>query len=235
MFVSQLPPMPARQAPRLLAALPFVVRRRVALRIAVCLGAVLLAACGAKKEAEADKPRPKRPMAEPKVEGEGTAVDGWIVLGENPKWKPIKPLFEAYAKREVTGLHNPVRSNLVWFVEKPVPTTTKVDDEPVDHPKEKLEITAFTKFKLSQLVLFMLVSGVPQPKAVLLDQEGNQLVVVHGDHLGSEGGVVKAITQYELQVSVPGEPDVVKSLKPPLNPVEEIDAETQGAGKKPGL
>ncbi len=196
-----------------------------------------LAACGGsapeKKPAADERPKPKAPAPEP-AEG-GASIDGWIVLGENPKWKPIKPLFETYAKREVTGLHNPMRSNLTAFVEKPVPTATRAEDEVVEKPKEKLEDTPFTRVKLTTLTLIVLVTGIAQPKAVLLDGEGNQLVVMRGDHLGSEGGVVKAITQYELQVSVPGGPDVVKSLKPPLNPVEELDAETQGAGKKPEL
>jgi hypothetical protein len=216
---------------------PRILTKRNASRLLAVWLLTTLAACGGAKKEEAPDPghTKKAAAAPPPVEGTGTAVDGWVVLGENAKWKPIKPMFEAYAKRDVSGLHNPVRSNLVWFVEKPVPTTTIAEDDKIDKPKEKIEVTPFTRDKLSQMVLFMLVSGVAQPKAVLLDKEGNQLVVVRGDHLGSEGGVVKAITQYELQVSVPGEPDVIKSLKPPLNPVEEIDAETQGAGKKPEL
>ncbi len=205
-------------------------RRPVA---ALALLAFLAACAGAKKEAEAEKPKPKHRVVEP--EGEGTAVDGWIVLGENPKWKPIEPLFAAYAKRDVSGLHNPMRSNLWTFVERPVPTKGPGTGGSIEPPPTPVAVTPLTRFPLPTLTLFMLVSGVAQPKAVLLDTEGNQLVVVRGDHLGAEGGVVKAITQYELQVSVPGEPDVVKSLKPPLNPVEELDAETQGAGKKPEL
>ena len=214
-----------------------ILTKRHASRLLAVLLLAFVAACGGAKKEEAPAPgRNKRAgAAAPVAEGEGKAVDGWVVLGENPKWKPIKPLFEAYAKRDVSGLHNPVRSNLVWFVEKPVPTTTQVEEELVEQPKDKIPDTPFTREKLNAYVLFMLVSGVAQPKAVLLNKDGNQLVVVRGDHLGSEGGVVKAITQYELQVSVPGEPDVIKSLKPPLNPVEEIDAETQGAGKKPEL
>ena len=222
MVLTQKPNLPQPAARRSMAALVLL---------------AFLAACGGsapeKKPAAEEKPKPRAPVPEP-AEG-GASIDGWIVLGENPKWKPIKPLFETYAKREVTGLHNPMRSNLTAFVEKPVPTATRAEDEVVDKPKEKLEDTPFTRVKLGSLTLIVLVTGVAQPKAVLLDGEGNQLVVMRGDHLGSEGGVVKAITQYELQVSVPGEPDVVKSLKPPLNPVEELDAETQGAGKKPEL
>ncbi len=218
---------------KLLANLRKLDRRRPVVALALL---AFLAACGgeAKKEAEPEKPKPKHKAPEP--EGEGTAVDGWIVLGENPKWKPIDPLFQAYAKREVTGLHNPMRPNLWTFVDRPVPTKGADGDPGTIEPVPvQIEQGPNTKFKLPMLTLFMLVSGVAQPKAVLLDPDGNQVVVVRGDHLGAEGGVVKAITQYELQVSVPGEPDVVKSLKPPLNPVEELDAETQGAGKKPEL
>lgn len=224
MFATLLPHLPKPSSRHALAALVLL---------------AFVTACGGgaeKKPAEEEKPKPKRaPAVEPAVEGEGTAIDGWIVLGENAKWKPIKPLFETYAKREVTGLHNPLRNNLVSFVEKPVPTSGKGEEEAIDEPKPTVVLTPLTKFKLSTMSLIVLVSGVAQPKAVLLDPEGNQIVAVRGDHLGSEGGVVKAITQYELQVSVPGEPDVIRSLKPPLNPVEEIDAETQGAGKKPEL
>ncbi len=203
---------------------------------ALTLVAFLAACGGAKKPEEEAKPKPKKKAPEP-VEGEGTAVDGWIVLGENPKWKPVQPLFEAYTKREVTGLHNPMRAQLVYFVERPVPTSSVGNEAEEDQTakKEEVPVSPFTKFSLGSMSLIVLVTGVAQPKAVLLDQDGNQLVVVRGDHLGSEGGIVKAITQYELQVSVPGEPDVVKSLKPPLNPVEELDAETQSAGKKPEL
>lgn len=209
--------------------------------LAALLLVVLLAACGGggEKKAEEEKPKPKKKPAAEAAEGGGeggATIDGWVVLGENPKWKPIQPLFDAYAKREVTGLHNPMRSNLVAFVEKPVPTATvSVEETTEEKDKPEVPVTPLTRSRLSNLTLILLVSGVAQPKAVLTDMDGNQIVVVRGDHLGSEGGVVKAITQYELQISVPGEADVVKSLKPPINPVEELDAETQSAGKKPEL
>lgn len=212
--------------------------------LAAFLAVVLLAACGGDaKPAEEEKPAPRKaPAAAPAAGAEGAAasMEGWVLLGENAKWKPIKPLMDAYAQREIGGLHNPMRGTLVDFVERPMVA------EPLEAPKKGEEKTGATSCvdprnpattgTLNTYTLFMLVTGVAQPKAVLTKQGSTeQLSVVRGDRLGSECGVVQAITQYQLVISVPGEPEKVMSLEPPLNPVEQLDAETQGNGKKPEL
>ena len=210
--------------------------------VAVLLAAVWLVACGGSKPPEDnERPKPKRPPAPPPeaaAEGAGELVGGWIVLGENPKWKPVKPLMEAYAKLEIGALHNPMRPTLVDFVERPMaperpidaPVATTTSPTSCVDPKNPATTATLTNY-----TLFMLVTGVAQPKAVLAMRTGEQISVVRGDRLGSECGVVQAITQYELVVSIPGEPERVMSLEPPLNPVEKLDAETQGNGKKPEL
>lgn len=201
----------------------------------------MLTACGSSAkppEEEAAKPKKPKAAAEAAEGGAEGVVDGWLVLGENPKWKPIKPLFEAYAQREVTGLHNPTRANLVDFVEKPI-IEGPIGGEPQPGPKaEPVNCQdpqkPQTLVRLGSLTLIMLVTGIAQPKAVVVDQDGKQMTLVPGDHVGTECGVVSAITQYELRISVPGEPEVVRSLAPPINPVEELDNENQAA-KKPEL
>lgn len=213
------------------------------MRRGVVVAVLALAGCGGGggDSRPPEPPAPSRKAASPAAgaaTGEVVVVDGWTVLGENPKWKPIQPLFDAYVKREITGLHNPARNNLHQFVEKPIVEeplgTAEATPQPTEHPEAKVD-TPETRFALGSLSLVLLVTGVAQPKALIIGPDGSQFAVVRGQHLGSEGGVVSAITQYELRISVPGAPDVVRSLAPPLNPVEELDAETQGAGKKPEL
>lgn len=214
-------------------------RQRSGARVAVLLACVaLLAACGGKEPEKPKMPAPSPSTPEP-APGAATAGD-WIVLGENPKWKPIAPLFEAYTKREAAAIANPMLNNLSDpdFLKRPTIATPKpLPDCPPDNPDcvtkpvphcdpktdpDCAEAPPLERDPLSAYQLIMLETGVPVPKAVVVDGKGEQYDVVRGDALGNEGGRVTAILQYKILVSVPGKLRPVEvSIAPPLTPVDQ--------------
>ena len=194
--------------------------------LAVVLGlAWILTACGgggeeAKKKTlwpEGDKAAAKKEEAPKTAES-----DEFTVLGENPKWKPIAPMFEAYAKQSIEGITNPMLPGLVRFVEKPiieqpVETASAVNGE----PQAPVDDTPLTKASLDKYKLIILVTGVAQPKAVVLDPDGHKWALVRGDALGKEGGRVEAILEFSIRVSVPGQARPVEvSIAPPMSELE---------------
>jgi hypothetical protein len=219
--------------PRLEAALPEPRRMRAAVAGA-CL--LMLAACGGKEPEKPKMPAPSASTPEP----EASATGDWIVLGENPKWKPIAVLFEAYSKREAVAIANPMLNNLSDpdFLKRPTIAAPKElpqcdpDKDPNCVPKvakcdpktdpDCAEAPPLERDPLTSYQLIMLETGVPVPKAVVIDGKGEQYDVVRGDALGNEGGRVTAVLQYKILVSVPGKSRPVEvSIAPPLTPVEQ--------------
>ena len=191
--------------------------------LAVGLVLLLVSACGA-------PPRPPpRPAAAAAAPAEDAAaadkelLKGYIVLGPNPKWSPLKKLFGKYNERKIEGLENPMLSHLVDHVEKPVidnerapkqkfvATSVEVEeDRPEDHDPR-------TWMALDRYKLIILMTGSARPKAVIITPNGIRYVLERGDPIGREGGRVKAILQYKMLVAVPKEtkPREV-SIEPPL-------------------
>lgn len=196
-------------------------------RLAMASAALVLAACGSAPE----KPKSLWPGGEaaPKkasTEAKGPEDDRYIVLGENPKWKPIAPLFEAYAQRSIEGIVDPMLPGLVHFVEKPI-VEERVEADAPDPAKAaqatdpEAEADPRTVSALEDYRLVILVTGVAQPKAVVVDGSKHRLTLVRGDPLGKEGGRVEAILQYKMLVSVPGKAKPVEiSIAPPMSELE---------------
>jgi len=193
-----------------------------AARALLALVLLALAACGGGGEAKKPPPKNAEQALNQLAGGGPAAADtaGWTVLGENPKWKPIKALFERYTKEPIDGVVNWSLDNTTKVVEWPKVPEQAVIDQPVgvDERPADLPDTCATKGPIERYVLFMIMTGVAQPKAVFTDPDGGRCDVVRGDALGNDGARVTAITQYKVILSVPGkEKPVTLSLAPPIS------------------
>jgi hypothetical protein len=200
--------------------------RRVSL-VAVAVPACV--ACGGGGGDAAHKPASvgaAAPAGEKKAEETAPYdTERWIALGENPKWKPIQPLFQQYALREAPAMSDPMFGKLAEFVRKPAINQLAVaaTGPGADGPeKVAVPTSPLTAEPLAQYQLIILMTGIPQPKAVVVDLSGTKFTVVRGDAIGSEGGRVHQILQYKMVVAVPGEPKPVEiTIQPPLTEVEQ--------------
>ena len=189
--------------------------------------ALALVACGK----EPDKPKSMWPGGDPAPKKAEEAAKNpedelYTVLGENPKWKPIAPLFESYAKQPIEGIADPMLPGLVRFVERPIidehpEVDTAENAKATEEAKTEEEADLRTVADLDQYKLVILVTGVAQAKAVVVDRAGHKITLVRGDPLGKEGGRVEAILQYKMLVSVPGKAKPVEiSIAPPMSELE---------------
>ncbi len=202
-------------------------------RTAIASLLLVTASCGsdppkhdAKKPAAGAMAAPGAPgapdPAAPPTEG------NYIVLGENAKWKPISPLYEAYHKRSVEGITNFTLNNMTSFIDKPIIQEATVDGtgKVIEVGKDPIELddTCATKAPLERYQLIVLMTGIAHPKAVFTDATGDRCEVIPGDGIGNEGGRITAITQYKVIVTVPGkEKAVVLSIAPPISVLDDQD------------
>jgi hypothetical protein len=191
--------------------------------------ALLLVACGGDapkpkaedkaKKAAAAEAAPETPVAAP----EGT-------LGENPKWKPVQPLFEAYTRTEIGAVADFSLDNTTLFIERPAVQQAPLEEQPTE-AAPAIEIdpkNCATRSGVDAYRLVMLQTGLAQPKAMVVDGSNEDCTVTRGDALGNEGGRITAITQYEVVVLVPGRDKPVKlSILPPLS----IESSEEPTGK----
>lgn len=184
--------------------------------------ATITSACGG--DAKARRPMMPAPAAEAEQPTEDPTKDDYTTLGENPKWVPLKTMFENYKKAKIENLANPLLTNHVVFIDPPpLPERKK---ETADVPVSPLERGGFDRnedkdkrqvAKLEQYKLVMLMTGTAIPKAVVMGPQGRRFILKRNDPLGNEGGRIRAILQYKMLVSVPNEakPREV-SIEPPL-------------------
>ena len=183
--------------------------------------ATAVSACGGGGAKRGGIP-PAPPVEEKPVED--PTKDKFETLGENPKWIPLREMFAGFKEQKIENLANPLLTNHVVFVEPPpLPERNKKKDEV---PVSPLERGGFDRNKdkdkraiapLKQYKLVMLLTGTANPKAVVIGPQGRRFVLRRNDPLGSEGGRVRAILQYEMLVSVPNEKRPRKvSIEPPL-------------------
>ncbi|MSP92403.1 MAG: hypothetical protein EXR79_11480 [Myxococcales bacterium] len=213
----------------------------VARRARHCAGvslAAVVTACGGGGGGDNEHskaPPPPPPAAAGPVEAAALVnLEKWVVLGANPKWKPIEALFTDYASRDAPTMTDPMLSN---FVDR---LTRKTVDRPLgvaqDSPGSEgtdlltpVAATPLTSRKLETYQLIILMTGIAQPKAVVLDGGGQRYEIVRGDAIGSEGGRVQQILQYRMIVQVPGVPKPVEvSIQPPLTALERGMEEERG-------
>ncbi len=204
--------------------------------LVVALVALLLTACG--EESKSARPKPKGPVAAPKVPD--PVLANFDMLGENPKWVPIQAIFKTYEKAKIEELANPFQSNLVVFVDKPIlerKPRAEGDGRPVlPLPKSEAggtqdENDPRRKFPLAEYKLIILMTGTARPKAVVISPTDERFELMRGDPIGKEGGRVRAVTQFNMLVAIPGttEPKSI-SLRPPLT---KLDAGLEPKKKAP--
>ena len=213
-------------------------------RFVVCFSAlvllVALPGCGGDPPKDAAKP-PEKAGEKAADKGAGAAeaappvMDGYIVLGENLRWRPIEKIFKNYTKNEVTAIANPTQPNLAIFV---IPPPLERKEELLTGPggegvvevkacvgEDCPKIPPLLAEKLDKYVLIILQTGASMPKAVVLDSHNKQHELKRGDRFGSEGGTVLAILQDKMLVSVPGKTKaVVLSIEPPITELESDDS-----------
>lgn len=198
--------------------------------VALCLvtSALVLSGCGG--GGGASGPKPQMPGAHgeeqaPAAAGTDPTAEGYITLGENPKWTPLRAMYDKYAAQKIDDLANPMLTNLVHFVDRPlIPEKRGVqleDGAALVKALKEGKLTEnrdpLTASKLNEYKLLILMTGTSRPKAVLLSPDGLRHTVARGAALGSEGGRIKAILQYKMLVSVPGERKLrTISIEPPL-------------------
>lgn len=193
--------------------------------------AVVAALCAMAMGCGDDKPKagPWRPPAGAAVEetAKTPVSDKYIMLGENPKWRPIEDVFKAYKAKRIEGIENPMLSCLVDHIERPlidkqrekVKTVILTVEGENDRPKDS---DPRTWVALDRYKLVILMTGIARPKGVVISPNGKRYVLERGDPIGREGGRVKAILQYKMLVSVPKETEPrVISIEPPLSQLGE--------------
>lgn len=173
--------------------------------------------------------------------GADPVLERWELLGENPKHLPVKDIFSQYQQARMEDLANPMLTNLVDYVERPVieqrpSEQTAATSSPGSSEGAEAEAVDLTDVRTSQPLaqyrLAILMTGVAQPKAVFEGPNGTRIVVARGDPIGSEGGRVKAILQYQVLVAVPGKVDAIAlSIEPPLASLVS-DGESSATPKK---
>ena len=143
------------------------------LGILLCVSTALTA-CGGGGGGGRGRPRPKGPPPAPKPEPD-PVLENFELLGENPQFTPIKGLFKAYEKGRIEELANPMQSNLVTYVERPIIESKPVEEEQASvataatsKPGEEAELDPRRKFPLNQFQLIILLTGTSRPKAVVL-------------------------------------------------------------------
>ena len=204
-------------------------RAQVCTVMTFALAALLLLGCGEEKRNR--RPPAKGPVAAA-APGPDPVLERFDLLGENPQWVPIQGIFEAYNRAKIEELANPMQSNLVTFVEKPILERKprqegdsrpilpqpKSDEEQVDTEAENDPRRAFP---LAQYKLIILMTGTARPKAVVISPSDERLELKRGDPLGKEGGRVRAVTQFSLLIAMPGKTVPVEiSLRPPLTKLD---------------
>lgn len=222
--------MTAARIAKLLPALPLPAA--VLPRVAVSLLAASLLALGGCDSGGGNKPPPPPPPAPPPPLESGPKIDleQWTVLGENPKWKPIAKLFDSYTQRPIEALANPWLSNLTADI--PVPPEPEpelavtTDEAATDEAAADVEVTCATRYPIDRYSLGLIMTGLAQPKAMLVGAQGEQCIVVRGDAVGTEQGRVRAILQYEVRITIDGqtEPKIL-TIAPPISAAPEDEEE----------
>lgn len=196
--------------------------------ISLALAALMLLGCGEEKRNK--RPPARGPAAAPK--GPDPVLQNFELLGENPQWVPIQQLFEAYNRARIEELANPMQSNLVTFVEKPIieKKPRQEGDSRPELPQPKGEDEVVNKaaehdvrrmFPLVEYKLIILMTGTARPKAVVIAPNDKRLELMRGDPIGKEGGRVRAVTQFSMLVAMPGKTVPVEiSLRPPLTQLD---------------
>lgn len=192
------------------------------------LAALVLLLVGCGDERKNRRPPARGPAAPPKVPD--PVLENFELLGENPRWVPIQEVFAKYEAAQIEELANPLQSNLVTFVEKPIierKERAPGDARPVlPVPKDKDAVKTDEddprrRFPLKEYKLIILMTGTARPKAVVISPMDERFELLRGDPIGKEGGRVRAVTQFNMLVAMPGKTVPVSvSLRPPLTKLD---------------
>jgi len=152
------------------------------------------------------------------VEGvEGSKVDHWKHLG---------PYFQEFTKEGTAENKDPFKPQVIRFLgkedllrqiralEPEVSTAESGSDVPTEILSGPLQAAP-----LSEFYPIIILTGVTQPKAVIIAPNGDAHEVEEGQRVGSEGGQIVDITQYQVKYRLPGQTrgeEIVQSLRPSL-------------------
>ena len=147
----------------------------------------------------------------------------------SPRWEMIAGHFEHYTKRPVGNQKNLFMSHLDKYVDKIELKSLESEDdaEVVAEPEPpKDDVHPLRKYPADEYTVIMIMTGTAAPKAVIVDPKARTHVINLDMEVGNEGGVVEAITQYELVIRQPNEPKPVRlNIRPEVFAVGERQAE----------
>lgn len=193
-------------------------------------GAAVLPAC------EEDKPmeRPVLKRPKPRHSSANTEADNVqvVIPLKNQKWNAIEQHFRKYLGQKHTTPKDVFRSSILKFV--PRPAVKETEEEKVETVElEQEERGPLQQYPLKEYRLLLIMSGTAVPKAVVVDPKSQAFVVQRDTRIGDKGGIVEAITQYDVVVKEPNAEDAVKlSIKPPY---VDLASQTSGGPGDAGL
>lgn len=221
-------------------------RAAVVTRGALALLAVLAmsagGACGSSAVEEGQKTWVDRPAAPAKdklikPEAEEAAEEEYV----NPRFDLLEKHFRRFARRPASAQKDMFKSHLDKYVEKieikVAATDGSTEEPPVAEPQE--ELNPLKKFPADEYRLVAIMTGIGTPAAMVRDPKGHAYTVRTDTEVGNEGGVVEAITQYEVVITNPNDPKPVRlNIRPEMfdisqRQIEEEELQEEVPGELP--
>lgn len=145
----------------------------------------------------------------------------------NPKWDLIAEHFRGYARKPISTRKDVFHSNLDKYVEKveikDLAEKQEADEQTALPSARTTDLHPLKKHPADEYRLTMVMTGTGSPKAMILDPDSDSYIVERNSEVGNEGGVVEAITQYEVIIRQPNEPEPVRlSIQPEIFDVGKL-------------
>jgi hypothetical protein len=170
---------------------------------------------GVKTAKEANKPRGGQTAV---------AIEGIDETKLN-HWKHLSGYFLEFSKTTGGTFKDPFKPQLIRFVGKedllrqiralePELSTDSSERTPAERLSGPLQAAPLSEFKP-----VIILTGVTQPKVIIIAPNGDAHEVEEGQRVGSEGGQIVDITQYQVKYRLPGQTrgeEIVQSLRPSL-------------------
>lgn len=158
---------------------------------------------------------------------------------KNPNWDAVRPYFTKFLEQKHTSPKNVFEPQLLNIIPRPVleeeeePDEGEVTEVPDEPEKQRGPLE---QHPVKDYSLLVIMSGTTVPKAFVADPKGNAFIVTEDMPLGDKGGIVKAITQYNVIVQEPAADKPIRlSIKPQfVDLASSFDIEEEYGERGPG-